>query len=93
LEGKDVRGQSLLLITAENTQLEVIRFLVKSGARVDSLNNEHQNVLYIACKNGRFNDYLMIKLLFNKGASLYICDKDNMTPFLYVVGDRDKELA
>lgn len=35
----------------------------------------------------------MIKLLFSKGASPYICDKDNMTPFLYAVGDRNKELA
>ncbi|KAL4734793.1 hypothetical protein BDV11DRAFT_212465 [Aspergillus similis] len=93
LEDKDARGQSPLLIAAENTQLEVMRVLVESGARVDSSNNEHQNVLHIACKNGRFHDYSMIKLLIDKGASPYICDRDNMTPFLYAVGCRYKELA
>jgi ankyrin repeat protein len=93
LEDKDVRGQSPLLIAAENTQVEVMRVLVESGARLDSLNNEHQNVLHIACKNGRFNDFSMIKLLVDKGASPYVCDKENMTPFLYAVADRDKALA
>lgn len=41
LEDKDARGQSPLLIAAENTQLEVMRVLIESGACVDSLNNEH----------------------------------------------------
>ncbi|KAL2836062.1 ankyrin repeat-containing domain protein [Aspergillus pseudodeflectus] len=93
LEDKDARGQSPLLIAAENTQLEAMRVLVESGARLNSLNNDHQNVLHVVCKNGRFNDYSMIKLLIDKGASPYVCDKDNMTPFLYAVADRDKELA
>lgn len=93
LEDKDARGQSPLLIAAESTQLEVMRVLIKSGARLDSLNNDHQNVLHVACKNGRFNNYSMIKLLVDKGASPYVCDKDNMIPFLCAVGDRDQELA
>jgi ankyrin repeat protein len=82
-----------LLVAAENNQLEVMRVLVEAGADVDSLNNEHQNVFHIACKNGNFIDRAMIKLLFDKGASPYVCDKDNMTPFLYAVGDRNHELA
>ncbi|KAL4974612.1 ankyrin repeat-containing domain protein [Aspergillus desertorum] len=93
LEDKDARGQSPLLIAAENTQLEAMRVLLESGAHVNSLNNEHQNVLHIACKNRRFNDHSMIKLLVDKGASLYVCDRDNMTPFLYAIGEQDEGLA
>jgi ankyrin repeat protein len=93
LEAKNAHGQSPLLIAAENNQLEAMRVLIESGACVSSLNNENQNVLHIVCKNCRFNDYAMIRFLLNKGVSPYVCDKDNMTPFLYAIGDRDKELA
>lgn len=70
-----------------------MRILVESGACVSSLNTENQNVLHIVCKTRRFNDYAMIRYLLNKGVSPYGCDKDNMTPFLYAIGDQDRELA
>lgn len=92
-EDNDDRGQSPLLIAAENTQIEAMRVLVHSQVRLDSLNNKHQNVLHIACMNGSFTDYDMVKSLLNKGVSPYICDEDNMTPFLYAIGDRRTELA
>jgi ankyrin repeat protein len=93
LEDKDDHGQSPLLIAAENTQIEALRVLAESNVRFDSLNNKHQNVLHVACSNGRFNDCAMIKYLIDKGASPYICDEENMTPFLYAIGDRRTELA
>lgn len=93
LEEKDEDGQSPLLIATENTQIEALRVLAESNVRFDSLNSKHQNVLHIACKNGRFNDYTMIKYLLDKGASPYICDNENMTPFLYALGDRRKEIV
>lgn len=93
LEDKDACGQTPLLVAAENTQLKAMHVLVESGACVNSLNNEHQNVLHIVCTNGHFKDHSIIKLLLDKGASPYICDKDNMTPFLYAIGNQDKELA
>lgn len=93
LEDKDDHGQSPLLIATENTQVEALRILAESNVCFDSLNNKHQNVLHVACNNSRFNDCAMIKYLINKGASPYICDEKNMTPFLYAIGDRRTELA
>jgi hypothetical protein len=93
LEDKDDHGQSPLLIATKNTQIEALRVLGESNVRFDSLNNKHQNVLHVACNNGRFNDYTMIKYLLDKGASPYTCDEENMTPFLYTLGDRRKEIV
>ncbi|OQE89808.1 hypothetical protein PENNAL_c0013G04742 [Penicillium nalgiovense] len=93
LEEKDDHGQSPLLIATENTQIEALRVLADSNVRLNSLNSKHQNVLHVACKNGRFNDYTMIKNLLDKKASPYICDEENMTPFLYALGDRRKEIV
>jgi hypothetical protein len=86
LEDKDDHGQSPLLIATENTQIDALRMLVQSGVPLDSRNNKHQNVLHVACKNGGFNDYTMVKSLLNKGVSPYICDDGNMTPFLTQLG-------
>ncbi|KAJ5346723.1 hypothetical protein N7541_009205 [Penicillium brevicompactum] len=92
LEVKDDHGQSPLLIATKNTQIEALRVLAESDVRFDSLDNKHQNVLHIACNNARFNDCTMIKYFLDKGASPYICDEENMTPFLYALGDRRKEI-
>lgn len=93
LEDRDAHGQSPLLVAAENAQLKAMHLLIESGACVNSLNNEHQNVLHIVCKNGCYNDCGMTEALLHKGASPYVCDKDNMIPFLYTVGNVDEELA
>lgn len=60
--------------------------------RFDSLNKKYQNVLHIICNNSRLNDYTMIKYLLDMGASPYISDKENMTPFLYALSDRRREI-
>lgn len=93
LEEKDEHGQSPLLIATENTQIEAVNVIAESSVFLDSLNNKHQNVLHVACNNDRFNDCTMIKYLLSKGASPYICDEENMTPFLYALGSRRKELV
>ncbi|CAI7619766.1 unnamed protein product [Penicillium palitans] len=93
LEDKDDHGQSPLLIATKNTQIEALRVLAERNVCFDSLNNKHQNVLHVACTNDRFNDCTMIEYFLNKGASPYICDKENMTPFLYAIGNLRTELA
>jgi ankyrin repeat protein len=93
LEDKDDQGQSPLLIATKNTQIEALRVLAESNVCFDSLNNKHQNVLHVACNNGRFNNCTMIKYLLDKGACPYTCDEENMTPFLYALGDRRKEIV
>ncbi|KAL4877066.1 ankyrin repeat-containing domain protein [Aspergillus karnatakaensis] len=93
LEAKNARGQSLLLIAAENNQLEAMRVLIKSGARVGSLNDNNQNALHVLCKNHRSDDSEIIGFLLDKGICPYACDKDNMTPFLYAIGEHDQKHA
>jgi ankyrin repeat protein len=93
LEVKDAKGQTPLLIAAQYSKFEAISLLVESGACVRALNNDHQNVLHIICKNGHGNGWQMADFLLNSGVSPYDCDKDNMTPFLYAVGNLDEELA
>ncbi|KAL2815028.1 ankyrin [Aspergillus cavernicola] len=72
LEDKDAHGQSPLLIAAKNNQIQAMRLLLESGACVDSLNNQHQNVLHVICMNSHYNNYEMTKFLLDKGASPYI---------------------
>jgi hypothetical protein len=43
--------------------------------------------------NSSFTDYDMVKSLLNKGVSPYICDKGNITPFLYAIGNRRTKLV
>ncbi|GLA67534.1 hypothetical protein AtubIFM54640_010853 [Aspergillus tubingensis] len=93
LEVKDTQGRTPLLIAAENSQLEAIYLLVKSGALVEMVNNEHQNVLHIICMSNAFIDWKIIRFLLDKGVSQYECDEDNMTPFFYAVGNLNKELV
>jgi ankyrin repeat protein len=93
LENKDLRGQSPLLIAAETVQIEAMHFLVECGSCVDSLNNYHENVLHVACQNSQYNNCAMTKFLLDQGTSPYVCDKDNMTPFLYTIGHQKEALA
>ncbi|KAL4802838.1 ankyrin [Aspergillus unguis] len=93
LEDKDPCGRTPLLVAAGNAQVKTLRFLVESGANVKALDDEHQNILHILCNNGHYNDNTMAKFLLDKGLSLYDCDKDNMTPFLYAVANLDERFA
>lgn len=93
LEVKDALGQTPLLIAAQYSKLEAIKLLVESGACVRAVNNDHQNVLHMICKNGRGSGCQIVNFLLDAGVSPYDCDKDNMTPFLYAVGNLDEELA
>ncbi|KAG2421579.1 hypothetical protein HFD88_005554 [Aspergillus terreus] len=93
LEDKDPCGRSPLLVAAGNAQVKTIQFLVGSGANVNALDDEDQNILHILCNNGNYNDSTMTNFLLDKGVSPYDCDKDNMTPFLYAVANLDEGFA
>ncbi|KAJ5737281.1 uncharacterized protein N7483_002406 [Penicillium malachiteum] len=93
IEDKGIQGKSPLLIAAESNQIDAIRLLVDSGACLDSLSDEHQNVLHVACKNGHFDDHAMIEYLLINGASQYTCDEYNMIPVLYAIGDEREDLV
>ncbi|KAJ5593447.1 hypothetical protein N7537_010351 [Penicillium hordei] len=93
LEVKDAQGQTPLLIAAQYSQFEAIKLLVESGACVRAVNNDHQNVLHTICKNGHGSGCKIVNFLLDAGVPPYDCDKYNMTPFLYAVGNLDEELA
>lgn len=93
LEVKDAQGQTPLLIAAQYSQFEAIKLLVESGACVRAVNNDHQNVLHTICKNGYGSGCKIVNFLLDAGVPPYDCDKYNMTPFLYAVGNLDEELA
>ncbi|KAH3139838.1 hypothetical protein LV164_003323 [Aspergillus fumigatus] len=93
LEDKDSRGQSPLLIAAQAVQIEAMRFLVERGSFVNAVNNYHENALHITCQNSQYNNCAMTKFLLDRGTSPYVCDKENMTPFLYAIGHQKEDLA
>ncbi|KAF4277594.1 hypothetical protein KXW75_005350 [Aspergillus fumigatus] len=93
LEDKDSRGQTPLLIAAQAVQIEAMRFLVERGSYVNSVNNYHENALHITCQNSQYNNCAMTKFLLDRGTSPYVCDKENMTPFLYAIGHQKEDLA
>lgn len=98
MEDKDSYGHTPLLIAVRYSQLEAIQLLVESGACVRAVNNEHQNALHIVCKKGHDNQGLdntcrIADFLLNTGVCPYAFDNDNMTPFLYAIGNLDARLA
>ncbi|KAL3470221.1 ankyrin repeat-containing domain protein [Aspergillus californicus] len=85
LEDEDTYGYTPLLIAARYSQLEAIKLLVESGACLRAVNNDYQNALHLVCKRADF--------LLKSGVCLYVYDEDNMTPFLYAIGNQHAELA
>ncbi|KAE8332983.1 ankyrin repeat-containing domain protein [Aspergillus sergii] len=93
LEEKDTHGGTPLLTAAQHSQLEAVKFLVEYGASVNALDDDYQNALHLICKNSRDNDCELADFLLKSRVSQYARDKDNMTPFLYAIGNSDPELA
>ncbi|KAI9040417.1 Pfs, NACHT, and Ankyrin domain protein [Aspergillus affinis] len=98
LEDEDTYGHTPLLIAVRYSQLEAMKLLVESGACMKAVNNEHQNALHIICKKGNHNQghdntCRIADFLLKSGVCPYVYDKDNMTPFLYAIGNRDTRLA
>ncbi|KAB8069053.1 ankyrin repeat-containing domain protein [Aspergillus leporis] len=93
IDAKDERGQTPLLVAVQNSQLEAVRCLISAGAQVNALNNMQQNSLHVICQKPWYHDNELIELLLAHGSSMYICDADNMTPFLYAIAKETKEIA
>jgi ankyrin repeat protein len=94
LEVKDCHGRSPLLCAVENSQVEVVYMLVHAGAQVNVFNKMHQNPLHAICQRPRHKDrYVLLEYLISHGTSTGVCDVNNMTPFLYAVGNQSKDLV
>lgn len=94
IEAKDCHGRSPLLCAVENLQAEVVHSLVQVGARVNVVNTKRQNPLHLISQSpkGKKNSALM-SYFISQGASTGLCDVDNMTPFLYALGNQSEDLA
>ncbi|KAJ5553175.1 hypothetical protein N7494_002553 [Penicillium frequentans] len=93
LEEKDIQGRSPLLCAVENSGIEVADILVRAGAQVNVVNNMQQNPLHVICQKPRRKDRLaLLKYFVSRGTPTSLCDVNNMTPFLYAVGNQSKDL-
>ncbi|OQD86803.1 hypothetical protein PENANT_c007G02642 [Penicillium antarcticum] len=94
IEAKDRHGRSPLLCAVDNLQAEVIHSLVQAGARVNVVNNMHQNPLHLISRGPRYKDRLaLLGIFISQGTSTGLCDVNNMTPFLYALGSGSEDLA
>lgn len=94
IEAKDCHGRSPLLCAVENLQVGVIHSLVQAGAQVNVVNTKRQNPLHLISQGpkGKESSPLM-NYFISQGASAGLCDVDNMTPFLYTLGNQSEDLA
>ena len=94
IEAKDCHGRSPLLCAVENLHAGVIHSLVQAGARVNIVNNRHQNPLHLISRSPMVKErFPLLDFFISQGAPTGPCDVDNMTPFLYALGNRSEELA
>ncbi|QKX58041.1 uncharacterized protein TRUGW13939_05161 [Talaromyces rugulosus] len=94
LEAKDNQGRTPLLIAVDNLQFEVIHRLVNAGAQVNALNNMNQNALHLICIKRQSSDSCnLLRYFIGHGISACECDIENMTPFLYAIGNGSEDLA
>ncbi|KAL4789263.1 ankyrin [Aspergillus venezuelensis] len=94
IEANDCHGRSPLLCAVENLQAGVIHSLVQAGARVNVVNNKHQNPLHLICRSPRHKErFPLLKYFISQGASTGLCDVNNMTPFLCALENRSEDLA
>lgn len=66
-EIKDIYNNSLLHVATKGTSLEMVSFLIKKGAYVNSMNNSLETPIFYAVKH---ENKELIKLLYNAGANL-----------------------
>ncbi|KAJ5176350.1 uncharacterized protein N7482_002227 [Penicillium canariense] len=94
LEAKDRYGRTPLLCAVENLQGGMIPRLVNAGAQVNSINDMHQNAAHLICQgSGNPDRYIRLDYFISQEIPICVCDKFNMTPFLYALGHLHEDLA
>jgi hypothetical protein len=69
-------GRTTLHLAASSGHLEVVRFLVEKGAKVDAMDSEMRTALHLAAQNGHSQ---VVSLLKEKHANLEAEDTDGKT--------------
>lgn len=86
LLGGDI--DTLLHLAIENSNEELVKTLLKNGAKIDASNEEGQTPLHIACKKLILP---IIKLLIEAGADTKIKDNEGCPPYFYALNSKDKD--
>ena len=67
-----------LIVATEHGNLEVIKALIKHGAKVDRYNDRKETSLFIACQHRQWD---AAKLLYDNGANAFITNIDDKSAF------------
>lgn len=81
-------GQSPIHLACVNGHVEVVRFLVERGAKMEATSKLGATALHYAAENGRF---AVVKYLVECGANLAAADADGKTPLDKIREDRYKD--
>ncbi|XVF04858.1 hypothetical protein REPUB_Repub05bG0121500 [Reevesia pubescens] len=77
LDSKDSQGRTALHMAAANGHLDMVEYLIGSGADVNASNVENNTPLHWACLNGHVE---VVKKLVLSGANLSLLNSHERTP-------------
>ena len=72
LAAKNKWGFTPLLVACQNGHIEVVRWLITSGAEIEATENQGATPLLLACQNGHIE---VVRLLITSGADVRTKDK------------------
>lgn len=88
LEGKNLKGETPLMLAVHSNNIEAVRFLLDKQVNVNSLNYNDENALFYVIENNRS----IFQLLINKGTNVSQEAKDNTTLLIKAVKSKNYEI-
>lgn len=76
------KNQNLIHVAAQNSQTEIVAFLVESGCKIDAADSDGLTPLLISVEN---DDSQMIQSLLENGAAIEKLNANGQTPLFYAV--------
>lgn len=80
----------ILIAAAKRGELEVVKSLLKWGAKIESRDSNGNSALHWAAKNGHVN---VVRCLLDHGASLEARGDENNTALLFAIMNKHKEVV
>ena len=77
---KDIKGNPVILLAAQQGSLSIAKRLIKAGADVNALGENGRTALMLASENGHDD---IAKLLLEKGANVNTQDEQDQTALMY----------
>jgi ankyrin repeat protein len=82
------KGDTALMVAAENGKLSAMEFLIKHGADVNRHNDEGRTPLHYAAARDTDDAVRMVSLLIEYHAEMNVADKDGLTPLDFTDPER-----